>query len=112
MHSSNCAGSDLAFDEECALALVRAVSGKALEGDLGASLVERTDGWAAGLQLIAISLQGTSDTRAAIEAATGTDLLLVEYLTAEVLHQQPTSTREFLVQTSVLPWLTRRCVTR
>ena len=98
-------GSDLAFDEECALALVGAVSGKAIEDDLGASLVERTDGWAAGLQLIAISLQGTSDTRAAIEAATGTDLLLVEYLTAEVLHQQPTSTREFLVQTSVLPWL-------
>ena len=98
-------GSDLDFDADCALALVRAVSGKALEDDLGTVLIERTDGWAAGLQLIAISLQGADDPRAALEEVAGTDRLLVEYLTAEVLDQQATSTREFLVQTSVLPWL-------
>ena len=98
-------GRDLDFDEDGALTLVRAVSGKAVEDDLAAVLVERTDGWAAGLQLIAISLQGASDPRAALDEVAGTDRLLVEYLTAEVLDQQPDSTREFLVQTSVLPWL-------
>ena len=98
-------GHDLDFDADCALALVRAVSGKAVEDDLGAMLIERTDGWAAGLQLIAISLQGAIDPRTALEEVAGTDRLLVEYLTAEVLDQQQTSTREFLVTTSVLPWL-------
>jgi LuxR family maltose regulon positive regulatory protein len=98
-------GSDLDFDAESALALVREVSGKAVDDDLGTVLLDRTDGWAAGLQLIAISLQGAADPRSALEQAAGTDRLLVEYLTAEVLDQQSTATREFLVQTSVLPWL-------
>jgi LuxR family maltose regulon positive regulatory protein len=98
-------GSDLAFDQGCALALVRAVSGQAVEDDLGAMLVERTDGWAAGLQLLAISLQGAGDPRAAVEEVAGTDRLLVDYLTEEVLEQQTSSTQEFLVRTSVLPWL-------
>jgi LuxR family maltose regulon positive regulatory protein len=98
-------GSDLAFEEEEGLALVRAVSGRVVEYDLGTILAERTDGWAAGLQLIAISLQGATDSRAAIEEAAGTDRMLVEYLTEEVLDQQSPSTREFLLRTSVLPWL-------
>ena len=97
---------ELAFNTDEGRHLLTAVAGRELPDDQTESLVARTDGWAAGLQLAAISLQTISDTAAFVEAFAGTDRLVVEYLTEEVLDSQDEDTRRFLLSTSVLPWLT------
>jgi LuxR family maltose regulon positive regulatory protein len=68
------------------------------------ALDDRTEGWAAGLQLAGLSLRGRSgagDVSAFIEAFTGSNKFVVDYLTDEVLAQQPAEVREFLLSTSV-----------
>ena len=69
------------------------------------TLVERTEGWAAGIRLAAIALQQKGGPAHAdeIEARLGPDHSLVsEYLVAEVLQGMPTGDREFLLSTSVV----------
>ena len=98
-------GTDLALDADEARQLVLAVSGRDLTDREVASLLDRTDGWAAGLQLAAISLRDSPDTGAAIQLFTGSDRLIAEYLLEEVLDRQSPELRRFLLQTSVLDWL-------
>ncbi|MEM7343697.1 MAG: LuxR C-terminal-related transcriptional regulator [Chloroflexota bacterium] len=71
-----------------------------------AALSERTEGWATGLQLAALSMQGTPDVSAFIATFTGDDDYIVDYLLEEVLDQQPEKTRAFLLQTSILDRMT------
>ncbi len=66
------------------------------------SLQERTEGWAAGLYLAALSLRGKRDPGAFIEAFAGDDRYLVDYLGAEVLGGLPPDARTFLLRSSVL----------
>ncbi len=65
-------------------------------------LCERTEGWAAGLYLAALSLAGRRDAGAFITAFAGDNRHIVDYLSAEVLDGQPTRLRTFLLRTSVL----------
>jgi ATP/maltotriose-dependent transcriptional regulator MalT len=65
-------------------------------------LQRRTEGWAAGLYLAALSLHGREDTRQFIESFAGDDRQIVDYLSAEVLAGRPPELREFLLRTSVL----------
>jgi len=65
-------------------------------------LLERTEGWAAGLQLAALRLQDRTDPAAFIERFTGADWHIVNYFGEEVLTSQPPRVREFLLVTSVL----------
>ena len=65
-------------------------------------LVERTEGWPAGLYLAALSLQGRDDMHGLIRDFSGDDRHVVDYLTAEVLAGQDAERREFLFTTSVL----------
>ena len=65
-------------------------------------LVERTEGWPAGLYLAALSLHGRADPHEFIEDFAGDDRHLVDYLTAEVLGGQSDEMREFLLATSIL----------
>jgi LuxR family maltose regulon positive regulatory protein len=70
-----------------------------------AALNERTEGWAAGLQLAALSLQGWSDPATIhkiIDAFSGQQPSVLNYLTDEVLAYQPTAVQDFLLTTSVL----------
>ena len=67
-----------------------------------AALEARTEGWAAGLQLAALSLQGRSDIPAFIKDFTGSHLYVAEYLMEEVLKQQPEDIQSFLLRTSLL----------
>src|SRR5690606_1726555 len=69
------------------------------------ALEARTEGWIAGLQLAALSLQGRSDASRFITAFAGNDRYIVDYLAEEVLHRQPESIRRFLLQTSILDQL-------
>lgn len=67
-----------------------------------AALEERTEGWAAGLQLAALSMQGREDPDAFIKSFTGSHLYIAEYLVDEVLKRQPVEMQAFLLQTSIL----------
>jgi LuxR family maltose regulon positive regulatory protein len=66
------------------------------------TLETRTEGWIAGLQLAALSMQGREDISGFIQAFAGHDRYIVDYLVEEVLQSQPESVRNFLLQTSIL----------
>jgi LuxR family maltose regulon positive regulatory protein len=76
--------------------------------DLGLSTEEitsleiRTEGWIAGLQLAALSMQGREDIHGFIKAFAGDHRYIVDYLVEEVLQRQPERVRNFLYQTSTL----------
>jgi LuxR family transcriptional regulator, maltose regulon positive regulatory protein len=67
-----------------------------------ARLVERTEGWAAGLRLAALSLAGHPDPGRLAAGFSGTERTVAEYLLAEVLDRQPEPVRRLLLRTSVL----------
>jgi LuxR family maltose regulon positive regulatory protein len=73
-----------------------------LRPDWIAALEQRTEGWIAGLQLAALSLQGRADTQTFIQDFTGSQHFVLEYLVNEVLQRQPESLQHFLLQTSIL----------
>ena len=92
----------LRFSTEEATALLNGALGLELDpADVG-RLQERTEGWAAGLYLAALSLRGRADPSAFIAAFAGDDRHIVDYLGAEVLNGQPDSVRDFLLRTSIL----------
>jgi LuxR family maltose regulon positive regulatory protein len=70
-------------------------------GDI-ATLETRTEGWIAGLQMAAISMQGHPDTTSFIRSFTGSHHFVLDYLLEEVLQQQPESIQTFLLRTSIL----------
>ena len=93
---------DLRFTaEETGLYLNRVHSLGLAAGDVEA-LESRTEGWAAALQLAAVSLRGRKDASAFIASFAGDDRYVVDYLVDEVLDQQPAHLRRFLLDTSVL----------
>ena len=67
-----------------------------------AALETRTEGWIAGLQLAAISMQGHQDATSFIKSFTGSHRFVLDYLAEEVLQQQPESVQRFLLRTSIL----------
>jgi len=98
--------SDLRFTDSEAAEFLNQVMGLGLsEADI-AALETRTEGWIAGLQLAAISLQGHKDTAALIKSFTGSHRLVLDYLIEDVLVQQPENIQSFLMQTAVLNKLT------
>ncbi len=69
------------------------------------ALVARTEGWVASLQLVALSIQREDNPQNFIEAFTGSDKYILDYLVQEVLARQGYQMQEFLLQTSVLKCL-------
>src|SRR5262252_5799220 len=67
-----------------------------------APLVARTEGWAAGLRLAALSLAGHKDPGRLAAEFSGTERTVAEYLLAEVLDRQPEPVRRLLLRTSIL----------
>ena len=70
-----------------------------------ASLETRTEGWIAGLQLAALSMQGAKDVSGFIREFAGDHRYIVDYLVEEVLQSQPEPIRRFLLQTAILDQL-------
>ncbi len=66
------------------------------------ALESRTEGWIAGLQLAAISMQGREDVASFIQSFTGSHRFVLDYLVEEVLQRQPEYIRSFLLQTAIL----------
>ena len=95
-------GADLRFNVTEAGAFLNDVVGLDLEADEIARLHERTEGWAAGLQLAGLSLRGREDHRQFIDSFAGDDQQIVDYLGFEVLDREPPELLEFMIQTSVL----------
>jgi LuxR family transcriptional regulator, maltose regulon positive regulatory protein len=91
----------LAFDDDEAAALLAGL-GAALDSDAVSLLARRTEGWAAGLQLAGLSVRDRDDASAYLVEVAATDRNLTDYLTAEVLEQQPADVTDFLLATSVL----------
>jgi LuxR family transcriptional regulator, maltose regulon positive regulatory protein len=67
-----------------------------------AVLHKRTEGWAAGLRLAALSLAGHPDPGRFAAEFSGTERTVAEYLLAEVLDRQPEPVRRLLLRTSIL----------
>jgi LuxR family maltose regulon positive regulatory protein len=92
---------DLRFSERETRELLDA-SGIALS-DAGAALLhQRTEGWAAGLRLAAISLAGHPDPERFVTEFSGSERTVAEYLIAEMLEHQPDDVQDLLLRTSPL----------
>jgi LuxR family maltose regulon positive regulatory protein len=92
---------DLRFTERETRMLLDA-SGITLSGAGVALLHERTEGWAAGLRLAAISLAGHPDPERFVAEFSGSERTVAEYLIAEMLERQPEDVQDLLLRTSLL----------
>jgi LuxR family transcriptional regulator, maltose regulon positive regulatory protein len=71
--------------------------------EAGAALLhQRTEGWAAGLRLAALSLAGHPDPERFVAEFSGSDRAVAEYLIAEMLERQPADVQDLLLRTSLL----------
>ncbi|HYN18247.1 MAG TPA: helix-turn-helix transcriptional regulator, partial [Actinomycetes bacterium] len=93
---------ELGFTSAEAGRLLQEAMGLELTADQTQRLWERTEGWAAGLYLAGLSLQGRPDPGPFIASFEAGHRHIVDYLGAEVLARQPEPLRDFLVRTSVL----------
>jgi len=92
----------LRLDETEVGTFLRVVSGLDLPSEAIVALERRTEGWIAGLQLAALSLQGRTDIPAFLAAFTGSHRFVLDYLSEEVLARQSASIQSFLLRTSIL----------
>src|SRR5487761_1503383 len=92
---------DLRFTEDETRELL-AASGIALPDHAAEMRYQRTEGWAAGLRLAAISLAGHPDPERFVAEFSGSDHMVAEYLLAEMLDRQPADVQDLLLRTSLL----------
>ncbi|MCB0163658.1 MAG: hypothetical protein KDI79_05485 [Anaerolineae bacterium] len=93
---------DLRFVPAEAAAFLNQAMGLRLSAENISALEVRTEGWIAGLQLAALSLQGREDIEGFIANFTGSHQYVLDYLVQEVFEQQPQAVQRFLLQTSIL----------
>src|SRR6266700_1350250 len=93
---------ELRFQHAEANAFLKEVMGLHLSPSDVATLQTRTEGWIAGLQLAALSLQGRANAPEFLPAFTGSHRFVLDYLSEEVLSRQPPAVQTFLLQTSIL----------
>ncbi len=94
--------SQLRFNLNEAMDFLNSVMGLPLAQEDVIALEKRNEGWIAGLQLAALSMQGRSDIQSFITAFAGDNRYIVDYLVEEVLLRQSDVVRVFLLQTSIL----------
>lgn len=93
---------DLRFTpEETAEFLTRAAGLELSAADIS-TVEQRTEGWIAALQMVALSLDGHPDPRGFVAAFSGENRYITDYLTEEVLSRQPEPLRRFLLESSIL----------
>jgi LuxR family maltose regulon positive regulatory protein len=97
-------GADLRFANDEALGLLGAAA-HVLDDDLVGLLCDRTEGWAAGLVLAGLSLKNSTDPTGFVQAFSGDDHLVVEYLRDELLGSLNPADRLRLLETSILEQL-------
>jgi LuxR family maltose regulon positive regulatory protein len=111
---------DLRFSLDEATSFLNTIMGLGLSASDVASLTSRTEGWITGLQMAALALQPLTAQQAAVpdpqqsaaqianfvQAFTGSNRFVLDYLVEEVLHGQPQSLQSFLLRTAILDRLT------
>src|SRR5689334_18647342 len=93
---------DLRFDRTEAAAFLNEVMNLELTTNDVAALEERTEGWIAGLQLSALTLQGRENRSEIVKEFAGDNRFVLDYLLEEVLNCQSEKVQDFLLRTSVL----------
>lgn len=93
---------DLRFLDDEAAAYLNDRMGLALPDEDIANLNNKTEGWAAGLQMASISLSGKADPSRFVQTFSGSNRHILDYLTDEILNQQPPEVQNFLLHTSIL----------
>jgi LuxR family transcriptional regulator, maltose regulon positive regulatory protein len=101
-HLTELRAADLRFTSSEAADFLTHVMGLPLSAEDIGLLATRTEGWIAGLQLAALSLQGHHDATRFIQSFTGSHKFVLDYLVEEVLEQQPERIQTFLLRTSIL----------
>ena len=94
--------SDLRFDTSEAAAFLNDVMNLELTSNDVTALEERTEGWIAGLQLSALTLQGRTNRSELVKEFAGDNRFVLDYLLEEVLNCQTEKVQDFLLRTSVL----------
>ena len=97
---------DLRFTEPEAAQFLNDIMGLHLDARSVAVLEARTEGWIAGLQMVALSMRDREDILGFIEGFSGTNRFILDYLLEEVLASQPPEIQRFLLRTSILERLT------
>jgi len=93
---------DLRFTVEETAVFLNQIMGLYLSAADIVTLETRTEGWIAGLQMVAVSMQGSQDVDGFIKSFTGSHRYVLDYLIEEVLEQQTEEIQNFLLQTSIL----------
>jgi LuxR family transcriptional regulator, maltose regulon positive regulatory protein len=93
---------DLRFTPAEAAEFLYRVMGLSLSEEDIAALESRTEGWIAGLQLAALSMQGRSDVTSFIQSFTGSHRFVLDFLVEEVLQRQSVDIHRFLLKTAIL----------
>jgi LuxR family maltose regulon positive regulatory protein len=93
---------ELRFTPAQAALLVQMISAAELSISDIAMLVERTEGWPAGLYLAALSLRGHPAPSAFVRKFSGDNRFITDFLAEEVLSGEPAEIRQFLARTSIL----------
>jgi LuxR family transcriptional regulator, maltose regulon positive regulatory protein len=101
-HLTEIRAADLRFTAEEVMAFLTQALGPKLSSEDIAVLEARTEGWIAGLQLAALSLQGHNDIPGFLDAFSGSHRYIIDYLVEEVLARQPEPVQTFLLQTAIL----------
>ena len=92
----------LRFSPSEAAALVRTVAAVDLSESDATDLVERTEGWPAGVYLAALSLRGHPSPGAVVRHFAGDNRFVFDFMAEEVLNRQPVQIRQFLARTAIL----------
>src|SRR5712692_2610853 len=101
-HLTEIRAADLRFTAEETAAFLPRALGLELSAQDIAALEARTEGWIAGLQLAALSMQGRKYIPGFLEAFTGSHRYIIDYLVEEVLARQSEPIQTFLLQTAIL----------
>jgi len=102
-------GSDLRFDQEETEAFLHATTKTALPSSAVMRLLQKTEGWPAGLRLVTLALKNkanTADVEKLIQSFSGSDRYVADYLIKEVFESQPIAIQSFLLKTSFFRRLT------
>ena len=104
-HLNEIRAADLRFSQEEVEKFLKLIMNLSISTEDVKSLLEHTEGWIAGLQMAAVSMQGKSDVSAFIRNFTGSNRYILDFLLEEVFERQTEKVKEFLLYTSVLDQL-------
>lgn len=92
----------LAFDDATTARVIQRIAGKSVTDEAVAAVTTRTEGWAVGVQLTALSMRFSADPARVVDTLADTDRLVVDYLSEEVLDALEPDRRDALVRLAVL----------